>query len=810
MRNVDDIYALTPMQRLMLVHALSRPDAGVLGNRVRYAIRGELRADLFRRAWEALVERHAALRTAVLWQDLEQPVQVVRGRVELPFVEIDLSDLPPPEREERLEALWEQEGHHRFDPVRAPLMRCTLARTAEDRHSFLWNVHHLVVDRWSHRILFSDLAELYRALLEERPPRLPPAIGFRSYVAWIRSRDAGTAEAFWRRELAGLGVPTLLSPDAPRRRRSAERRALRRRLSGEATAALEARAARWRTPPASLVLGAVALAIARRTGSDDVVFGLTVSGRPPELDGVEEAVGSFVNNVPMRTDVPRETSLSEWVRGIGRAQLERQPYEWVSPASIHDWADLPSWRPLFDLLLVLNLSGAEEPDWPFRMTPERATLAAEYPWTLGVAKAGGCLELALVHDAAAEGPEGVLEHLATALETVVHAPPETLLDDLVPGRPGPPGGPHAPEGPGPPLPTVGAAGPGGTAAPAEGRDLTGILLDIWRETLGVEDLGLDDDFFALGGTSLQAARIFARMERATGRSLPLSTLVRATSVRGLLAALDTPPGPSGPRIAIRSGGPGRPLFVVPGIGGNVVGLLPLARALDTGRPFHAFRSRGLDGREEPLTSLEAIAEDFGSAMGELPEGGFHLLGACWGAAVAFEMASWLRSRGRPPTSLSLLDPAVLLGRADASRPTPLLDLLRSRARLYLDEFREADWAERGRMLGRKAQAAGRALRSGELPRETLTELHGKQVREANRAAIERYRPEPLEVRARVFITGDRELPTPEDPRLEWVSLLRPRPRVLHVPGRDSGEAITTHVGRFAAALRDWLDEAEGS
>ena len=523
--NVDDIYALTPMQRLMLLHSIKNPAPAVLANQVCYEVHGSLRADLFRRAWGALVARHAALRTAILWKGLEEPVQVVRSRVEVPFAEVDLSDRPQEERQARIDKLWRDDADKRFELARAPLMRCTLARLSEERHFFIWNIHHLVVDRWSHGTLFADLSELYRALLLDETPRLPSAAGFRDYIAWLTRQNEQDAERFWREELRGFGEATLLADGAtPAVRR--DRRTTKYALSAETTGRLQERASSWRTTPASLILAAVGLEIARRHRSTDVVCGVTVSGRPPDLDRVEQAVGCFVNNVPMRFRIDRSRPVSEWVRDVQRAQLRRQPFEWVSLAAIRDETDLPPAQPLFDLFVVLNLTPPHQPSWPgVELRPVRATFDAGYPLVLGVTKDDSCLELTLVHNADFERAGELLQGLGLALQALASAAPEAISGDLLP----PPGE----------LPGPGVATPAPDLEPDEATgtqdaqpsirsprtDAERVVVDACRDLLGLDEVNLEENFFDLGGYSLLAVRLVTVLGNRTGVRLDPIVLV---------------------------------------------------------------------------------------------------------------------------------------------------------------------------------------------------------------------------------------------------------------------------------------------
>lgn len=806
-KNVEDIYPLTPMQHLMLLHSIQAGANSVLFSQVSYEISGPLDAEAFRGAWQALVDRHAALRTAFLWEGLAQPLQVVRTAVTLPYRSVDLSVLSAEQSAPAIESLRREDAEAPLTLGRAPLMRCTLVRLDSERHLFLWAVHHLVIDRWSHAVLFSDLRTLYAAGAHGTVCDLGPAAQFRDYVHWIARQDRKAAEQFWRGELAGLHTPALLAGE--RAAHGMVRRVTTPQpLSCETTAAVQMTAARWRTTTAGVLLAAIGLLVAARRG-DDVMFGVTVSGRPPELEDAAAVVGSFVNNLPARLIVQRERRIDEWVREVQRAQVRRQAFAHVSLSDIHEWSDVTSAYPLFDTLVVLNLTDESDIAWPdIELVTDSATMDAAYPLVLSVSTADGRLLLSLVHDESFAGAAALLAELAALIARIATATDGTTLGDLVPaataGR--------RVDGPASATSSRARASSSetrvessGEAAPAALTTAADALLRAWREVLGNEDVGLDDDFFALGGTSLQAAQLFARVERIAGKTLPLSILFGAGSVRALLAEIDRPLPRNGSLVRIRSSGEREPLYVVPGIGGNVVGLAQLARHLGSDRPFGAFESPGLDGREAPLASIEAIAARYVEELLHEDRQDFHLLGICWGAAVAFEMARRLSAAGRAPASLVLMDPAALLRDTAAHAPRANAAFLRNRFELYWDEFRGGDWRDRTRMLTSKARRAAKLLAGGDTLAQTQGELQHLGVRSANMHAVSRYVPGRFEGRARIFLTAGRDFAAGEDPRLEWLTLIAPRPGIAFIDGSDSGDAISAaHVGGFASALSAWL------
>jgi len=425
------------------------------------------------------------------------------------------------------------------------------------------------------------------------------------------------------------------------------------------------------------------------------------------------------------------------------------------------------------------------------MTPVSATLDAAYPVLLSVTMDAGRLVLSVVHDDSLAAPRELLADLDAALTRVASAPAEALVADVAP---------HVAVD----AESNGANGKSRARTRSATGTLADALLDAWREILDVEVVGLDDDFVALGGTSLQAAQLFARVERLTGKTLPLSTVFGAGTVRALLAAIDQPEPRNGCIVRVRTAGHRPPVYAIPGIGGNVINLASIARALGPDQPFFALESPGLDGREPPLDSIDAIAERFaGEVMADGPPRQFTLLGHCWGAAVVAEMTRKLAARGHAPNGVALINPAVVLRASSARSDQDNVGFLKSRLALYWDEFREGDWSDRTRLLASKARRAAQLAIGRTERKKTEVEIRQFLVMEANRNAIVQYNPTTIEVRARVFLTP--HVGEGVDPRLEWLSIIEPTSEVVPVDGRNSGDAISSaHAVALAESLGPWL------
>jgi len=424
LKNIEDVYPLSPAQNGMLFHSLLAPDSGVYVTQVACTLPADLDPGLFRQAWERLVQRHAVLRTAFLWEGLDEPLQVVRKQVSLPWQELDWRGLSAAEREHRFEELRHGDRQAPLPLNQTPLMRFSLIRL-DGEMEFLWTSHHLLLDGWSLPLLFQELAALYEA----PSTILPPARPFGDYIVWLRQQDTSRAEPFWREELAGFTAPNslaALSTTSPVRAdgESAEQEL---RLSREVTARLQALAARHKVTLPTVTLGAWAVLVGRYSGQEDVVFGSAVSGRPEALPGVETMVGMFINTLPVRARVNGAEPLAAWLQGLQERQLARQDFEATPLSQIQRWSEVAAGSPLFETLYVFeNYPHATDATdgGGLRLTNLRSFESTNYPLTLTLTAADQ-VSLHLAADRArvdADAVPRLLQHLATLLGEMAERP----------------------------------------------------------------------------------------------------------------------------------------------------------------------------------------------------------------------------------------------------------------------------------------------------------------------------------------------------------------------------------------------------
>ncbi|MEU5092044.1 non-ribosomal peptide synthase/polyketide synthase [Streptomyces sp. NPDC021356] len=304
------VLPLTPLQDGLVFHSVFDRDApDVYTVQVAVELLGRLDTSALKAAAAALLTRHDALRAGFWTEGLSRPVQIVHADVPLNWQQTEAADA------QALQDRLVRERERRFDLTAPPLVRFLLARTGTDRAVLALTVHHAVLDGWSLPVLLRELLELYRGRTDLPAPR-----PFHDHLRWLQHRDPAAAERAWREAFADLDEATRIAA-APPGRIPVRPGRVETTLPAPATAALTERARALGVTLNSVIEAAWALVLSRTLGRDDVTFGVTVSGRPAEIDGIENGVGLYINTVPLRVRLDAAEPLGDLLR---RVQSERQ------------------------------------------------------------------------------------------------------------------------------------------------------------------------------------------------------------------------------------------------------------------------------------------------------------------------------------------------------------------------------------------------------------------------------------------------------------------------------------------------------
>ncbi|MFB7717229.1 amino acid adenylation domain-containing protein [Nocardia sp. NPDC056100] len=395
---LTDVWPLSPLQYGLLFHARYDTDtADGYTVQTQLSLAGRVDGARLRTAAQSLLDRHDVLRV-VFTETAQGPRQLLLDGIELPWQEVDLTDIEDAgERTRELERLIAVDAGTRFDLARPPLLRFSLIRTAAEAYTLLMTNHHLVLDGWSTPLVVRELLAGYLAAITGQSFTTGPAHSYREFLAWLGEQDDAASMAAWTEALAGVDSPTRAVPSLAGIA-STESGMVTIDFGPEQLARLEGTVRAAGATVNTAVQTAWALLLVMLTGRTDVVFGGTVSGRPPQLSGVEEMVGLFINTLPVRVRLDPGERVADLLARVQDEQTRLLDHQHVGLAAIHQAVGLPE---LFDTLTVfesypidretlsqamdiagmriLDVSGTDATPYPLNLMviPQRAADGAE-------------------------------------------------------------------------------------------------------------------------------------------------------------------------------------------------------------------------------------------------------------------------------------------------------------------------------------------------------------------------------------------------------------------------------------------------
>ncbi|MEV0758075.1 amino acid adenylation domain-containing protein [Streptosporangium sp. NPDC050280] len=420
---------LSPLQEGLLFHLmLAGGDRDVYVQQAVVTLAGPVDPDRLAGAAREVLLKFPNLR-AGFRTDGGRSVQFVPERFEVDWTYAETGD------QRTLEEFVEVQRARPFVPGEPPLIRFALARVGEDDFRLVLTSELILLDGWSGGLLVTSLLEFYTDAGAERAR---PVVPFHAYLDWVNGRDRQATIKTWGRALEGLDEPTLLRPDLIDRPADlATAGEIHRALPEDLAARLDALARESGLTLGTLYESAWGLLLAALTGRDDVVFGVSVSGRHPDVDGVESVVGLLFNTVPVRVRASAADPLRAVLERVQTFTSELFDHSYVALADVQRVAGLGT---LFDTLFVFqNFPGMPTgrgfgPGGDVRVTGRQVRDATHYPLTM-VVEPGAGLRVMYRGDAFTEAEAGRLTDRYVSLLETIAAEPDTpchRLDPLLP------------------------------------------------------------------------------------------------------------------------------------------------------------------------------------------------------------------------------------------------------------------------------------------------------------------------------------------------------------------------------------------
>ena len=340
MKNVEDLYHLTPVQREILGETrFAKPAANVV--QIGWSIDGEFNSEAFERAWQQLLTRHAMLRTCFLSEQLEEPVQVVRQQVKLHYQRYDWSSDPPNLQHGKLQHLLVSESERGFELARPPLFRLSELRLGARSFQLILSYHSLLLDEQSVRQISREAMAYYRG---EGVPASAPL--YRDYVGWVERQDLAGAARFWRKSVDVAVSASRSKFDNPVSRDA--------RLSRAATESFQEFAERANVSYETLIASAWALALMRERAASGASIGVVADRRPRALANSDRMVGQMHNILPLSITAAEDEPVSEWFHEIENRRTNLQRFAHITKAQIKEWINRDDRAPLYDSVVLFH------------------------------------------------------------------------------------------------------------------------------------------------------------------------------------------------------------------------------------------------------------------------------------------------------------------------------------------------------------------------------------------------------------------------------------------------------------------------
>ena len=371
--DIKDMYFLSPMQEGMLLHYLMNKDSNAYFEQMAYRIHGEIDHGMFDKIFNILINRYDVLRTAFVYEKVQRPVQVVLKKRETTVYFEDISNLDESEKERYVIQFKNRDKQKGFDLLKDVLIRLSILKIADRQFEIIWSFHHILMDGWCTTILIKEMLLLYRDLQQGKNTRLPVVTPYKNYIQWLGQQDRAKAINFWKNYLAGYENHAVVPGKEETPDGQYDWGEYRFEVNPKTTGRLIQLSDRYNVTVSTLFQMAWGILLQLYNDIDDVVFGSVVSGRPPDLDGIETMVGLFINTNPVRIKTAPGETVEELLARLQAHLVHAKLYEFLPLVDIQTNSLLK--RELIDHILIFenypvdkeikNLSGGKNSDVGF-------------------------------------------------------------------------------------------------------------------------------------------------------------------------------------------------------------------------------------------------------------------------------------------------------------------------------------------------------------------------------------------------------------------------------------------------------------
>ncbi|WP_340107002.1 condensation domain-containing protein [Rhodohalobacter sp. 8-1] len=627
---LEEVFPLTYNQKILLFHHLStNEDSGII--QVKCTIDGKLNQTAFTKAWAAVVKQYDVLRTSIQWKNLSKQLQVVQEHAEL---EIDWIDLEgETDLIDSLEKYELSDREKTFSLSRAPVSRISVFKHTDTQYHLLWTCHHILLDGWSSRLILQEVFRYYDLVINGDELTIDTSIP--SMIEYLKAIEKQSqhdeVKNFWKNQIDDKLFPNRIA------RFHTENQAKDNFKSIEASIPrndLLDFAKEHRLTLTSLLQTAWLLTLKWFRQNNRVASGTVVSGRAFDFPRIEKLAGFLSNVLPIIHQFQPNQSFVDAAKQIQQHHAKARKYETISIDRIKEWCHWEGNPSLFDTLLIIeNFAKDEIASQHLNIRNYKSGLTTTYPITMAVVP-GEVIKLHCVWDDNIVD-KNLAKQLLNTFKEILKVNGEQRIDHIshVLGQP----------------PTIDI---NQDSEHQRSRNFVSAttpteleLTKIWQHVLGLKVIGITDNFFALGGKSIQALQLFREIEKSFNKTLLPSVLIQHPTIHqlGKLIADDKEEEFSC-LVPLKPNGQKHPLFCIHAGGAHVFLYKKLAESFGEDYPVYAIQPKGLDGGEMHH-SIEEMAQDYLKEIQAVTnKQKFYVLGYCFSGVVCLELARIAKER----------------------------------------------------------------------------------------------------------------------------------------------------------------------
>ncbi|MFT5823208.1 MAG: amino acid adenylation domain-containing protein [Crocinitomix sp.] len=434
--SVEDIYELSPLQEGIYYHWLLKGANSEYLEQMSYRVKAnELNIDALQRAFDHLVDRHGVLRTSFTNNFAGKSLQIVRKSAACNFTYTKIKNQV--ERENYLQELKESDREQGFDLTGASQMRLHIIDLDYGDYEFIWSHHHILMDGWCLSVLIHDFNQLFIQETTGAAAQLAPAIPYANYINWLKDIDKNESLNYWDNYLKGYSnaaaVPFTVQIAESEFGESREKIEIQGDLFEQLTTLCNQIGITQNT----FIQGVWGYLLSRYNNTNDVVFGGVVSGRPADLNGVEDMIGLFINAIPVRVKYETGDTATSLLKKLQEEAIESTPHHYLNLSEVQAQGQL-SMNLINHIMVFENyaIKDARDENEAENSNPSALSIEAteifertNYDFTLTVSPSSNALQINVIfninkYDARAISSLAV--HFETLIKAFVNEPNQEL------------------------------------------------------------------------------------------------------------------------------------------------------------------------------------------------------------------------------------------------------------------------------------------------------------------------------------------------------------------------------------------------